>query len=40
MKDEVKELAGIELPDYEVDDEMKLEVGVSYTGSSKSAGAD
>ena len=35
MKDEVKELAGIELPDYEVDDEMKLEVGVSYTGSFK-----
>lgn len=31
--DEVKILAGIELPDYTTDENFKLEVGVVYTGS-------
>ena len=35
MADELKQLAGIEMPDYEMDEEMKLEVGVTYKGSFK-----
>ena len=31
--DEVKKLAGIELPDYKTDENFKLEVGVTYEGS-------
>lgn len=35
MADKVRELAGLEMPDYQVDGEMQLEVGVTYTGSFK-----
>ena len=31
--DDVKKLAGIELPDYTTDENFKLEVGVTYEGS-------
>lgn len=35
MADVVKELAGIEMPEYSEDEKFKLEVGVTYKGSFK-----
>lgn len=31
--DTEKQIAGIELPDYSIEQEMKLEVGITYQGS-------
>lgn len=35
MADIVKELAGIEMPEYSEDEKFKLEVGITYKGSFK-----